>query len=698
MSTPVIYIHIFPLSINFLFLIMLKPPLKTIQENELEIEHIFSKENNKLTAKAKSTVDNKVYFYTKLESTQEAEVQLIRAVCSSLTLENSHLVTHYEVIINKKSNYYIFLSEFYSQGSLEDELKTRKRLKKPWPEEDLIKIWIGILKGFSYMEAQECFHRNIRPSNLIKASEKVYKITNFRKVYDLLNRPEIGPNFKVNYQRSLKIGLDFLYISPEFRKIFAEDMQYPTEESKMNEKNIDEPIIIEKNLEESKITGKILEDPNHQLHNPWESYDPLKADVYSLGIIFLEMCSFEILEHSRDTKELKRKTESRINKINYSQNIKNILNLMLNVDPKLRPTFCNLLRICIRNITSKINLKKESPKPLKKITSIQEEEKKSISDYIDMGNTSKFVMTPEIEPKITLKRLNTITRDEPIEKQKNKLIRNFNEIELNQIIHYVPNKDRKVEIYTCNIIETRVEVAAKVYTLSDRLVNVAESEKNIYKELSGNDAFLKFYGSFIYDNKYYIIIEKGFRSLRDYINDKSFTMSEGELRIFAHTLLEGFSHLQSKNIVHRDIKPENILLTENNLPKIIDFSSCYKIIGSYTPGIIEVNGTPNYTAPEVSNTKYSPKQRVLYDIVKADSFSLGLTLLEVFTKKATISLALDTKKNKLKKKIKKINYEWAKTIVKDLLERNPDDRPVISEVLLTLITSNTASRHVFDLE
>lgn len=36
-------------------------------------------------------------------------------------------------------------------------------------------------------------------------------------------------------------------------------------------------------------------------------------------------------------------------------------------------------------------------------------------------------------------------------------------------------------------------------------------------------------------------------------------------------IVDGFAHLQSKNVLHRDIRPANILVSESGIPKIIDF-------------------------------------------------------------------------------------------------------------------------------
>ena len=48
-------------------------------------------------------------------------------------------------------------------------------------------------------------------------------------------------------------------------------------------------------------------------------------------------------------------------------------------------------------------------------------------------------------------------------------------------------------------------------------------------------------------------------------------LSEEEASFFFYQLICGLEYIHSLGIVHRDLKPENLLLTKNNLLKIIDF-------------------------------------------------------------------------------------------------------------------------------
>ena len=81
-------------------------------------------------------------------------------------------------------------------------------------------------------------------------------------------------------------------------------------------------------------------------------------------------------------------------------------------------------------------------------------------------------------------------------------------------------------------------------------------------------------------------------------------LSEEESAIFYYQLINGLEYIHKNNIVHRDLKPENLLLSKNDILKIIDFGlsnySKYNILLG-TPC-----GSPCYASPEmVSGQKYN---------------------------------------------------------------------------------------------
>ena len=106
------------------------------------------------------------------------------------------------------------------------------------------------------------------------------------------------------------------------------------------------------------------------------------------------------------------------------------------------------------------------------------------------------------------------------------------------------------------------------------------------------------------DSKYYIIMEyceKG--ELFNLILEKR-KLNEEESAYYFYQIINGLEHIHQNNIIHRDLKPENLLLTKNNILKIIDFGlSNYNTENNLlsTPC-----GSPCYASPEmISGEKYN---------------------------------------------------------------------------------------------
>ncbi|HNB56054.1 MAG TPA: serine/threonine-protein kinase, partial [bacterium] len=88
-------------------------------------------------------------------------------------------------------------------------------------------------------------------------------------------------------------------------------------------------------------------------------------------------------------------------------------------------------------------------------------------------------------------------------------------------------------------------------------------------------------------------------------------------------LAHGLDYAHKHDIIHRDIKPGNIILTSEDIPKIMDFGIA-KITTSSTTVIGTILGTPGYMSPEQITGKSVDH--------RTDIFALGAVFYELLTR------------------------------------------------------------------
>lgn len=76
------------------------------------------------------------------------------------------------------------------------------------------------------------------------------------------------------------------------------------------------------------------------------------------------------------------------------------------------------------------------------------------------------------------------------------------------------------------------------------------------------------------DNKYiYLVMEyiKGMPLFEKITHQTNSAFGEKQCCKYVKQLVEAIEHCHIKNIVHRDIKPENVMITDEDVVKLIDF-------------------------------------------------------------------------------------------------------------------------------
>lgn len=109
--------------------------------------------------------------------------------------------------------------------------------------------------------------------------------------------------------------------------------------------------------------------------------------------------------------------------------------------------------------------------------------------------------------------------------------------------------------------------------------------------------------------------------LRKFIAERHELPLPERIRIAA-AICDGLQHAHESGIIHRDIKPSNILLTRENVPKILDFGIA-RFPSSRLTMMGRVLGTPHYMAPEQIMGKPCD--------ARSDLFAAALVAFELLT-------------------------------------------------------------------
>jgi len=154
---------------------------------------------------------------------------------------------------------------------------------------------------------------------------------------------------------------------------------------------------------------------------------------------------------------------------------------------------------------------------------------------------------------------------------------------------------------------TKEKVAIKIMQKNkiinqDDLIRI-DREMQMLKSLN-HENVIKIYKILEDSKRFYIIMEycENGELFSRIIAKKRLT--ESEAAIFYYQLINGLEYIHKNNIIHRDLKPENLLLSKDDILKIIDFG-----LSNYSRYDILLDtpcGSPNYAAPEmVSGQKYN---------------------------------------------------------------------------------------------
>ena len=234
--------------------------------------------------------------------------------------------------------------------------------------------------------------------------------------------------------------------------------------------------------------------------------------------------------------------------------------------------------------------------------------------------------------------------------------------------------------------ETKKPVAIKIMAkknMDKSDLELAKVEIDILK-IGQHPNIIKLYD--IYENENYIYIIMEYCSggdLLSYFEYNEYELPEEKVCEIIHKLSMAIYYLHSYGIVHRDLKPENILMTDLS-PKadirLLDFGLS-KIIGN-DEKCTEPYGTLSFVAPEVLQGKPYDKSVDLWSI-GIITFLLLCGYLPFDDKHSEREIARQTILDPVpfEDKIWNKYSPEAKTFVEGLLQKKPENRYSIKEVL-----------------
>ena len=238
-----------------------------------------------------------------------------------------------------------------------------------------------------------------------------------------------------------------------------------------------------------------------------------------------------------------------------------------------------------------------------------------------------------------------------------------------------------------NMRKRNKKVAVKIIKMSDAKrsrnyqVNFLQNELNIIAKLR-HPRIIRTYSLCQVANKVIVVMEFASRGTMSDIVTQYGALVELTACKFFREMIRGlaFMHLQH-SVAHRDLKLENILITENNIPKLADFS--FSVVFDGHTLCEQYCGTPPYFAPELF-------KKVPYNPLLSDMWSIGVCLFIMTNDKypfgpfdkpdEMLQLQLE-RKFTFREKIMVKYSSYYKPLVRRLLEPEPELRYDVRDVL-----------------
>ncbi|XP_023317073.1 neither inactivation nor afterpotential protein C isoform X2 [Trichogramma pretiosum] len=243
--------------------------------------------------------------------------------------------------------------------------------------------------------------------------------------------------------------------------------------------------------------------------------------------------------------------------------------------------------------------------------------------------------------------------------------------------------------------EASRKVAVKIQKLTPETQPLIVEEYRVLRDFSNHPNLPDFYGVYRrrsgkkteYDQIWFVmeLCEGGpvidlVRGLK--ISDKR--MREEHTAYILRETIKAVMHLHENNVLHRDIRASNIMLTKEGEVKLVDFGLARAIKGELGKRFTCI-GSPNWMAPETVMSK--SEQSAGYGS-RADVWAIGITAIELadgdppFQDMHPTRALFQIVRNPPPTVYRPANWgQPFNDFIAECLEKNPDNRPFMAEIV-----------------
>ena len=188
--------------------------------------------------------------------------------------------------------------------------------------------------------------------------------------------------------------------------------------------------------------------------------------------------------------------------------------------------------------------------------------------------------------------------------------------EKQMIIKIVNKEEIRKKYYEINLKPIDEKIIKNLVKL---LVNQSETMKLLEQE-GDNQNTVHFHEYFNTPKEFAIVMEKCDTDLNEYFNKRNEKFSFEEIKDLLNQLNNTFKIMAENKIIHGDLKLQNILMKKDNdkyIYKLTDYGVTKEFL-RLTESLLERNGVPKYTAPEILRGEDFDE--------KSDLWSLGIII------------------------------------------------------------------------